>query len=68
MKLFETLNSIGVTVVIVTHDDEVARFARRILYIRDGVLVSDEKTRPEIKNQPMPESIVGFNSKSFYLP
>lgn len=44
MKLFETLNCIGVTVVIVTHDDDVARYARRVLYIRDGVLVSDEKT------------------------
>ncbi|MDT3701185.1 MAG: ABC transporter ATP-binding protein [Thermincola sp.] len=48
MKLFETLNCIGVTVVIVTHDDDVARYARRILYIRDGLLVSDEKTNPEI--------------------
>jgi len=68
MKLFETLNSIGVTVVIVTHDDEVAHFARRVLYIRDGVVVSDKKIRPEITNQPMPDAIVGFTPRKIQQP
>lgn len=68
MQLFDTLNSIGVTVVIITHDYEVARFARRVLYIRDGVLVSDEKVGSEIKSQSKPELMVEFNPKRFHQP
>ena len=41
IKLFDTLNSIGVTVVLVTHDRDVAVQTRRIVYIRDGEIVSD---------------------------
>lgn len=41
MKLFDTLNSIGVTVVLVTHDQEIADHARRIIHIRDGQIESD---------------------------
>jgi putative ABC transport system ATP-binding protein len=35
------------TVVLVTHEAEVARFARRILRFRDGRVVSDEFNSPE---------------------
>ncbi len=41
IKLFDTLNSIGVTVVVVTHDSDVAIQTRRIVYLRDGEIVSD---------------------------
>ncbi|WP_418790284.1 ABC transporter ATP-binding protein [Phosphitispora sp. TUW77] len=41
IRLFDTLNSIGVTVIIVTHDSDVAIQTRRIVYIRDGEIVSD---------------------------
>jgi putative ABC transport system ATP-binding protein len=36
MTLFQELNRQGMTVVVVTHEPEVARFARRILHFRDG--------------------------------
>ncbi len=42
MTLFTELNQRGRTVVLVTHDPEVARFARRILTMQDGQIVSDE--------------------------
>jgi putative ABC transport system ATP-binding protein len=42
MGLFQELNRQGMTVVLVTHEADVARFARRILRFRDGRLVSDE--------------------------
>ena len=42
MALFQALNRDGITVVIVTHEPEVAAFARRRLRFRDGRLVSDE--------------------------
>ena len=45
MALFQELNWQGMTVVVVTHEADVARFARRILRFRDGRLVSDEANR-----------------------
>jgi putative ABC transport system ATP-binding protein len=46
MALFQELNRQGMTVVLVTHEPDVARFARRLLRFRDGQLVSDESQRP----------------------
>jgi putative ABC transport system ATP-binding protein len=44
MEIFLQLNRThGITIVIVTHSDEVARFARRIVTFRDGRIVSDNK-------------------------
>ncbi len=43
MALFETLSQKGNTIIVVTHEEEVARHARRILRIRDGLIASDEK-------------------------
>ena len=46
MALFQELNRQGMTVVLVTHEADVARFARRLLRFRDGRLVGDESQRP----------------------
>ena len=46
MALFQQLNRQGMTVVLVTHEPDVARFARRLLRFRDGHLVSDESQTP----------------------
>jgi putative ABC transport system ATP-binding protein len=45
MALFQELNRRGMTVVLVTHEADVARFARRILVFRDGKVVQDEKNQ-----------------------
>jgi putative ABC transport system ATP-binding protein len=42
LKLLGELNDAGRTVVIITHEEEVARFAKRIVRLRDGCIVSDE--------------------------
>jgi len=42
MALLQALNGEGLTVVLVTHEADVARFAGRILRFRDGRLVGDE--------------------------
>jgi putative ABC transport system ATP-binding protein len=42
MKLLESLHEKGITVVIVTHDPEVGRSARRRISLRDGLVESDE--------------------------
>lgn len=45
MALFEELSGKGNTIIVVTHEEEVARHARRILRIRDGLIASDEIVR-----------------------
>jgi putative ABC transport system ATP-binding protein len=45
MKLFEKLHSQGNTIILVTHEHDVAENAHRIIHIRDGKVASDEKRR-----------------------
>lgn len=47
MALFQRLNNDGSTVVMVTHEYDVALHACRIVHIRDGLINSDEKVTPE---------------------
>jgi putative ABC transport system ATP-binding protein len=42
MTLFETLHSQGNTIIVVTHENDVAQHARRIIHIRDGKVFSDQ--------------------------
>jgi len=42
LELFKKLNEEGVTIILVTHDEQVARCARRIIRIHDGMVVADE--------------------------
>ena len=42
--LFARLNSDGTTIVVVTHDEDLAQAARRVVHMRDGLIV-DEKRR-----------------------
>jgi putative ABC transport system ATP-binding protein len=46
MKIFEELNANGQTIIMVTHEPEFADFARRIVSLRDGNLIHDEKHHP----------------------
>jgi putative ABC transport system ATP-binding protein len=47
MGLFGRLHQNGNTVVLVTHEAEVARFAHRVLYFRDGQLEKDVRRPPQ---------------------
>jgi putative ABC transport system ATP-binding protein len=47
MVLFQQLNREGMTIVIVTHEPDIARFAQRIVGFRDGRVVEDRAIEPE---------------------
>ena len=41
MALFQDLNETGITLILVTHEPDIAAFAKRVLVFRDGLLVED---------------------------
>lgn len=43
MELFEQLNNEGVTIIMITHNEEIAEWAKRIIYIFDGEIVKERK-------------------------
>ena len=45
IHLFTDLNSRGITMIIVTHDQEIANHSKRIVKLKDGLVISDEKAR-----------------------
>jgi len=71
MAIFQELNMKGMTVVVVTHEPEIADFTRRHLLFRDGSLVSDTKNEKvtdarklsskseEMRSASLAESTVG---------
>jgi putative ABC transport system ATP-binding protein len=44
LALFDELAAEGRTVVVITHEDEVARHARRVIRMSDGLVVSDSRS------------------------
>jgi putative ABC transport system ATP-binding protein len=43
IRLFERLNTDGTTIVVVTHEEGLARAAKRVIHMRDGCIVGDER-------------------------
>jgi putative ABC transport system ATP-binding protein len=43
LEIFDRLNGQGRTIVLITHEEEVARHARRIIRVRDGRIVTDSR-------------------------
>lgn len=66
LAILEGLNEQGITLVIVTHEEEVGRKAKRLIRMRDGAIQSDERLRPNIvKPLSLPPSAGSSKGFSF---
>jgi putative ABC transport system ATP-binding protein len=48
MALFQALGAQGITIILVTHEPEVAEFASRVVVVKDGRVRSDERRPPKV--------------------
>ena len=46
MKILNNLNSIGITIVLVTHEDDIAKYGSRIIKMKDGKIIEDKINVP----------------------
>jgi putative ABC transport system ATP-binding protein len=51
MKLFDKLHGEGNTIIVVTHDRDVAAYAHRVISIRDGKIASDERIKDAVPHR-----------------
>lgn len=42
MEILKSLNKEGITIIIVTHETDISKFAKRIMYMKDGEIIKDE--------------------------
>ena len=54
MEVFQQLNQGGLTIVLVTHEPDIAQFAKRSIHFRDGKIRRDERNR----NQPVAAEVL----------
>ena len=48
MALFQELGRSGITVVLVTHEPDIAEYASRVVVVKDGLIQSDERHEPKV--------------------
>ena len=44
MNLFKDLNNQGQTIILITHEEDIAKQSKRIINIKDGLIESDKRT------------------------
>jgi putative ABC transport system ATP-binding protein len=61
MALFQELNDQGITMLIVTHEPDIAAYTRRIVEVRDGHIIRDEpvprrrRAAQDLESSPPPD-------------
>lgn len=54
MMLFQKLHDKGHTIILVTHEDDIAHYAHRIIRLRDGLVEKDIKNENFTRSEPVP--------------
>ncbi|MBN1621820.1 MAG: ABC transporter permease [Endomicrobiales bacterium] len=68
LELLKELHESGITVVLVTHEDDVAQTAKRIIKMQDGKIISDKKVKKdEIDVVKVPESLYSKDISHSFL-
>ena len=68
LGIFQRLNAQGITILMVTHENDVARYAKRVVVMRDGRIVSDVQVEKrsvaeeELRNLPIEEPVAAVPS------
>ena len=58
MGLLTELNDAGTTIIVITHEEEIAEFAKRVVRLRDGVIGSDEPVGDRTRLDPERERMI----------
>ena len=61
MALFQELNDQGITILLVTHEHDIAEYHRRTVEVRDGVIIRDE---PVLDRRLAAEDLAALDSRS----
>ncbi|MBK1811867.1 ABC transporter ATP-binding protein [Clostridium sp. YIM B02505] len=48
MKIFQDLNEEGATIIMVTHEPDIAMYTKRLVKVKDGLIINDEKVENRI--------------------
>ena len=48
MSLIQKINNSGKTILVVTHEEDIAKMCKRIVRLKDGVIVEDKKIKQKV--------------------
>ncbi|HVS00360.1 MAG TPA: ATP-binding cassette domain-containing protein, partial [Thermoanaerobaculia bacterium] len=63
--IFQELNDAGKTVVLITHETDIAAHAKRVIYLRDGLIWRDEKI---VQTRANPDTQVSASDLAIAFP
>ncbi len=59
MLMFSRLNAQGRTIILITHEEDIAAYAKRVVRLRDGLIIEDRRLVPVDAPPPLVSSVTG---------